>query len=189
MRPRLFKLIDIAIIILATFISFLFINVAVEVDNIQAVILMLIMALSGWAAYGYVLWKRAVYYSAIRYKTKHGLWVAPYDTGVTRKMVEDEIDRTVSMWEDVTRRHLVPDYEDWILEIKKDVLPHPFYGALGPQFNGYILGNKIVVGHGTRRPMTRTALAHEIGHLLHAKLTGKMRDQECHQFMERNRLP
>lgn len=187
LRPKLFTLIDtltfgglaLAALVLALIASFNGLNDHVP---LRGWVILWVTVTLFWAIYARYLQLRHRALKKIKYITKHGL-IMMDDGGKmpSREEVEAETERTLAAWqapwEDRAKKYpkvetpaevLARGVNVWVREA-----PFQLHGK-GPKFMGFARPFTLQIAVGMDgRPMERTALAHELGHLLTFRILGE----------------
>jgi hypothetical protein len=198
-KPSLFRLKDVlAFMLPALIITILGTYAAitgVEVEGtspIVAIGLIYAVAAVMWVIYGILVFSRWKYYNKIDFVTKHGWFVVTNGCNIKKEDIENEVDETIALWKskamwvdeiwDKANREI---NKDWWLFCEPGKIEHERLGSLA----GYVTGDNIVIGFVGVRPIQRTALAHEVGHILHKAYWGLLDNREAHNFITNNDLP
>lgn len=114
--------------------------------------------------------------------TSHGLMVATNGYSVKKEYIEKITENTISKWEAAT---------NWIgVRHSVEFLPIVVYFREKPfevqchtcNLNGLFVNRGLIIGYDYN--LQRTALAHEIGHCIHAHWTGEISEKKSHEFMK-----
>ncbi len=144
-----------------------------------------------WCAYGFVVYQRWQFVKSITFVTKHGWNVITNGLAVSQEEVEDEVDRTLTMWKARTTwssnswsKIIDGVNSDWVLFCEPDTIDSKL-GTLA----GYVCGKHVSVGYIGSKDIQQTALAHETGHIIHYLRFGVWDNDGCHKFMKEIGVP
>lgn len=185
-KPPIFRIKDfisfgipsIVFTLLAAFVSF-------EVRDLQANLLMWTLAASGWLVYLIALLTRARFVGRISFIVAPGIYVITNDLPVDRKQFKNIVESTIIRWSEATKSKEVVEWlKDVYVVFDDKLLTSSHRPGL---FYGYVIGKTAYVVFKT--DLKKTALAHELGHIIHAAWTGTMNENSSHKFMKAHKLP
>ena len=203
-RPSIFRLFDfltfglvaLAAVAIAVYIS-------TTKQSSTALLITWLCAFSFVGLYIVYVATRAKYLAGFPYMTSHGVLIDPGDMNWGVQAFEEEIERIVLMYEDPKlklEKHasnlLSPRgafaFDDYVfVRMTRGPLPHPHkYGA---KVAGFVpVGGNVayVVYSNASQELKRTALGHELGHIILGRCWGwnNWKPEQHHRFMVNNNL-
>lgn len=155
--------------------------------GLEAIILMWVVSAAFYIPYLVILITRAKWLHRITFITSDGVAVITNKLPILRAEVESIIKQTLGNWEDVTEWPGVrKSLKDTIVEFKTGplYLYHPKNKK--QQVAGYGVKGFYIIEY--KVDLNKTALAHELGHEIHAKWTGKISNTAEHAFIKEHGL-
>lgn len=142
------------------------------------------VATLAWLIYGSFVYYRHKLLKKITFITKHGIGVISNEFSIDQKCFEQIVNDTVKNWTSATNWFNCEKALNGVCVIFK---PYPVkHHSVEGNLAGYLLGDNAVVGY--NEDLYKTALAHELGHRIHAEWSGYADEKEAHQFMHDNNL-
>lgn len=128
---------------------------------------------------------RKQYLDTITFVTKDGIIVIAGKFDVVYDEFETIVRKTTLAWNEA----IGGDFESSKALDKTTVIfekfPVEHYTKKG-SLSGYAIGKHIIVGF--KEPLESTALAHELGHIIHKEWIGYPDEQKSHEFMRQHKL-
>lgn len=178
---------------LASFVTVgaLYVHMGAAVDDpnrMQGIALMWVVALMFWAGYIAIVLTRKKLIDSITFTTKHNIYVIAGDFKIKQSDVEEIADNTISNWQNASNWYGCHKAVRQGLFLIIKPYPIKLHARLG-KVAGYTIGKHMVVGYKQGIPLARTAIAHELGHVIHREWKGYLDEAESHSFMKKHKLP
>lgn len=193
LRPRTFRLWDALTFGLgAALLTLMTILGSLRSENWErartALVVAWIVACVAWAMYGGLLYMRWRLARSVEFVTRHGLLVAPSGFAVSLADVEGETDRFLNLW--LAATPIVPTAGDKLVGVLVAFKSLPFqaHGRPGKLAGLYHPATK-TIQVGWAAPLSRSALAHELGHCVYGQQTGVWGEDAYHEFASSRGLP
>ena len=145
---------------------------------------MFVLSSAFWFIYGVVLYDRSKFLKTIDYITSDGVGITTNGFNIDKAIVESIIKNTISQWHTVTKWEGIPEAIHGTIVVFKT----PPLVLKGRTYNGYTIDNICSVSH-IFDDLNRTAMSHELGHIIYNAWTNSYLNNEAHKFMKDNKLP
>jgi hypothetical protein len=185
---KIFRLLDLLFLFPALVTLGLAYHVHVAGDSVQGTVLMFVVGAVFLAIYLTVLITRFIYASKVDYVTKHNIAVVQNGYAAMEGEFTEQTEASINSW-----AQKVPTYKKDAGEVLKEsdlivvFKPFPFkIGSLAKLFYGVTMGSFIGVGY--RDPLSRTALQHELNHVIYHDWKGNWNQKEHHDFFKQQAI-
>ena len=163
-------------------------NLSTETPNrAEAIGLMWVVTVLFWLGYIAILVMRNKFLNSITFTTAHNIYVIAGDFKVNKSDIEKETSETIIKWKTATNWYGCERSARQGLYLFIKPYPVQAHASLG-KVAGYTVGKHMIIGYKPEEHISKTAYAHELGHVIHREWTGEINEKAAHDFMKNNKL-